>query len=659
MKTLLVANRGEIAVRVIRTAQQKGLRTVAVFAESDRHAPHVHLADTAVCLGDGPVAQTYLDQAEVLDAMTRTGADAVHPGYGFLSENADFAERVIAEGWTWVGPPVNAMRAMASKAHAKQTLEPKGVPMIPGYHGDDQSEATLKAQALSIGFPLLVKASAGGGGKGMKVAESQEELDDALQSARREAENSFGDSRLLLEKFLVKPRHIEVQILADQHGNVVSLFERDCSVQRRHQKVLEEAPAQGLSPSLREQMWQAAETTAREIGYEGAGTVEFILSADGAFYFLEMNTRLQVEHPVTECITAQDLVAWQLDIACGEHLPPIRPVEPIGHAIEVRFYAEDPSQNFLPMVGRIDHLSFAQGDGVRIDSGVYEQTDVSSFYDPMLAKIIVHADDRAAALSKLSQVLAQTRCFGLTTNLGFLRHLIKQPAVRDMTVHTRWLDEPEQRFVEPTLATLSGWAALAAVLHQFAQPVSQAFERHRGWRMNGQQQFSFALSENQRVGVVRQGLGWQLQLPEGDLVIEQLSYQAIDEARGRIRAQVDGVLIEWDTHVTAERVSLDNGDRQFTQVWWQAAKAHDHDADLSGREIAALPGTVTALYKQPGDAVSVGDKLLSYEAMKMETTLMADVAGTLRDMAWQVGDQIGEGDLLYDIEIHDDAGVTV
>ncbi|EAR11037.1 acetyl/propionyl/methylcrotonyl-CoA carboxylase subunit alpha [Reinekea blandensis] len=655
MKTLLIANRGEIAVRVIRTAKQQGLRTVAVFSETDRHAPHVDLADTAVCLGDGPVAKTYLDQDKILAAMTTTGADAVHPGYGFLSENAEFAERVMAAGWTWVGPPVDAMKAMASKARAKQTLEPKGVPMIPGYHGDDQSDATLTAEALTIGFPLLVKASAGGGGKGMKVAESEAELSDALQSARREAENSFGDDRLLLEKFLVQPRHIEVQILADQHGNVVSLFERDCSVQRRHQKVLEEAPAPNLSQSLREQMWLAAETTAREIGYEGAGTVEFILSTEGEFYFLEMNTRLQVEHPVTECITGQDLVAWQLNIARGETLPPIRPVEPIGHAIEARFYAEDPAQNFLPMVGHIHQLTFPQGDGIRIDSGVYEQTDVSSFYDPMLAKVIVHADNREAALLKMRQVLAQTRCFGLTTNLGFLRHLIEQPEVQNMTVHTRWLDEQEQRFSAPNVPEQAGWAALAAVLHQCHQPADDAFTRHRGWRMNGQRRWTYALSEQTRIEVVRTGRNWQIDLPEGGLHLEQVSYQPTGDSLGELSAQSKGRLYRWAVYVTDDSVWLDDGHQPLVQTWWRAEKAHDHDVDVSGREVAALPGTVTALYKQPGDHVRVGDKLLSYEAMKMETTLMADVDGVLSDMSWQVGDQIGEGDLLYDITATADA----
>lgn len=650
MKTLLIANRGEIAVRVMRTAQQQGVRTVAVYSEADRHAPHVQMADTAVYLGDGPVAQTYLDQDKIIDAMRRTEADAVHPGYGFLSENAQFAERVHAEGWIWVGPPVAAMTSMASKAHAKQTLEPKGVPMIPGYHGDAQDDDTLIAEAEKIGFPLLVKASAGGGGKGMKVAETEAELLDALHSARREAENSFGDARLLLEKFLVKPRHVEVQILADQHGNVVSLFERDCSVQRRHQKVLEEAPAPELPQDIREKMWLAAETTAREIGYEGAGTVEFILSADGAFFFLEMNTRLQVEHPVTECITGQDLVAWQLDIARGRVLDNIRPDQPIGHAIEVRFYAEDPAQNFLPMVGHIDSLTFPDESGIRIDSGVYEEADVSSFYDPMLAKIIVHAEDRPAALAKMKRALAQTRCFGLTTNLGFLRHLLEQPEVHEMSVHTRWLDHEDQLFTEPKMASLPGWAALAAVLHENASPVSNAFERHAGWRMNGQRQWGFALAEDEQVAVVQQGETFQLQLGHGELNVERVDYRRWDAHRGQLRAQVDGIMVEWDTHVKGDRVSLDNGARQFAQTWWRAAKAHDHDLDISGREIAALPGTVTALYKQEGDVVSAGDKLLSYEAMKMETTLMADVDGTVKTLSWAVGDQIGEGDLLYEID---------
>ena len=655
--TLLIANRGEIAVRVINSARLMGIRTVAVFAEADRDAPHVALADTAVFLGDGPVNQTYLDKARILSAMQKSGANAVYPGYGFLSEDADFAEQVNNAGHIWVGPPPAAMRAMASKAQAKQTLEPKGVPMIPGYHGDDQDVDLLTAQASDIGYPLLVKASAGGGGKGMRVVEAAAELRDAIDSAKREAKNSFGDDRLLLEKFLVRPRHIEVQILADEHGKVLSLFERDCSVQRRHQKVLEEAPAANLPQSTREAMWLAAETAAREIGYVGAGTVEFILSADGAFYFLEMNTRLQVEHPVTECITGLDLVAWQLKVAQGEPLSVDRPAQPDGHAIEVRLYAEDPAQNFTPMVGRIEHLSFPSGPGIRIDSGVFEQTQVSSFYDPMLAKIIVHAKDRPAALTKLRQVLDSTRCFGVTTNLAFLRLLVKQPEVADLTVHTRWLDDQDEFYQARELHSAPCWAALASVLHAAQTTPVNPWQRHRGWRASGQRQWLFAISESEQVSVIRDGERYRLNMNEHEIGVERVSWTPMANHQGRLRAQVDGVSVEWHAFVTPERVWLDNGDRKCDVNWWLASKAHDHDVEASGRVVATLPGVVTALYKKAGDRVDVGDKLLSYEAMKMETTLTAEVAGVLQECDWQVGDQLSEGDLLFTIdtdEVNDD-----
>ena len=652
--TLLIANRGEIAVRIIRSAHKMGIRTVAVFAEADRKAPHVALADTAYFLGDGPVNQTYLDVDKILTAIEKTNANAVHPGYGFLSEDANFAEQIMAAGHIWVGPPPSAMRAMASKARAKQTLEPKGVPMIPGYHGDEQADAVLQKKAQEVGFPLLVKASAGGGGKGMKVVTKESELADAIASARREAKNSFGDDRLLLERFLVKPRHIEVQILADEHDKVLSLFERDCSVQRRHQKVLEEAPAANLPEHTRVAMWQAAETAAREIGYVGAGTVEFILSTEGEFFFLEMNTRLQVEHPVTECITGLDLVAWQLDIAQGKPLTVERPAQPNGHAIEVRLYAEDPTQNFLPMVGDIEQLTFPEGEGIRIDTGVYEQTYVSSFYDPMLAKIIVHAPNRTKALQQLGHVLEATRCFGVTTNLEFLRRLVKQPEVKGLNVHTRWLDDNDAFYQTRTLHSAACWAALASVLKMQNRPTNDPWTRHSGWRTAGHHQWLFGLSASEQVSVVQQGQqqGQQYRLETNDqqLLVADASWTHIDEHRGRLRAQVDNVTIEWDAYIHSDKVWLDNGDRKETVCWWLASKVHESDVAATGRVTAVLPGVVTAIYKRVGDVVALGDKLISYEAMKMETTLVATVAGVLNSFSWQVGEQISEGDLLYLIE---------
>ena len=679
IQTLLIANRGEIAVRIIRTARDLGIRTVAIFAEADRAALHVQLADSRVCLGDGPVNRTYLNADKILAAMARTGADAVHPGYGFLSEDAGFAQAVQDAGFIWVGPPVAAMLAMASKASAKQTLAPKGVPMIPGYHGADQADATFLAEAGQIGLPLLVKASAGGGGKGMQVVEQLADLEDALAKARREAKNSFGDDRLLLEKYLIEPRHVEVQILADSHGRVISLFERDCSLQRRHQKVLEEAPAPFLPEATRRAMWLAAETAAAEIGYVGAGTVEFILAASGEFFFLEMNTRLQVEHPVTELIADLDLVAWQLRIAAGAALNYQRPEAPIGHAIEVRLYAEDPAQNFQPVVGTINTLSFPSGHGIRIDSGVVSGDRVSPFYDPMLAKIIVHADTRAAALSKLQRVLAETRCVGLTTNLAFLRQLSRQPALAELSIHTRWLDAPHS-FIQPVALTSAPlWAALAQVLwheHQNAS-ASNPWQRHGGWRMDGQRRWCYRSAADTAIEVVEANGIWTLTAHDQSLVLERVHWHALGPRHGQVQAEVAGLSVHWDAFLFAAdsaapqgqnsipslgrvqarvqdragAVWLDNGDRVESISWWQVTVGPSAEGEKLGRQYALLPGIVTAVYAQPGDRVAIGDKLLSLEAMKMETTQIAQVAGILRELPWQVGEQIGEGELLFDIEL--------
>jgi 3-methylcrotonyl-CoA carboxylase alpha subunit len=653
IQTLLIANRGEISVRIIKSAREMGIRTVAVFAEADRNSLHVKEADSAIFLGEGPVNQTYLVQQKIIDAMKKSGADAVHPGYGFLSEDAGFAERVINEGFIWVGPPVAAMNAMASKANAKKTLQPKGVPMIPGYHGDLQDDETLRVEAQKIGLPLLVKASAGGGGKGMKVVTETDALNDAIDSARREAKNSFGDDRLLLEKYLVKPRHIEIQIMADLHGNVVSLFERDCSIQRRHQKVLEEAPAVNLPETVRQAMWLAAETAAKEIGYAGAGTVEFILSATGEFFFLEMNTRLQVEHPVTELITGLDLVEWQLRVAQGEILNITKPDVPLGHAIEVRLYAEDPSDNFAPMVGELRSFSYPVMAGLRVDTGIESSASVSSFYDPMLAKIIVHGSDRNSALQKMRRALSEIRCQGLTTNLSFLRQLTKQKTVIENTVYTRWLDDFPEFYQADQLTSLPSWSAIASVAKQLWETKSTSWSRHAGWRMDGRSTWQFAVSEQDSVNVIIDKGTWSVTQTFGEqthsLTASNVLWHSTAENSGRLSAEVDGHLIEWDVLFDGDKVWLDNGDRIESITWWKAEKAHDTDIDSVGHAVAVLPGTVTAVYKKQGESVIVGDKLLSFEAMKMETTLTAEVAGTLDVFTWQEGDQISEGDILFNI----------
>lgn len=650
MQTLLIANRGEIAVRIIRTARTMGLRTVAVFSAADQHSLHVKSADSAVYLGEGSAADTYLNIAKLLQAAKDSQADAVHPGYGFLSESAEFAETLINAGVIWVGPPISAMQLMSSKATAKQTLAPKGVPMIPGYHGIEQGDERLIAEAADIGFPLLVKASAGGGGKGMRVVESIDSLPDALASARREALHAFGSDQLLLEKFLAQPRHVEVQIMADQHGKVISLFERDCSAQRRHQKVLEEAPAPGLAAETRQAMWLAAETVAREIQYVGAGTVEFILAPNGEFYFLEMNTRLQVEHPVTEAICDVDLVAWQLRVAAGEPLAIDRPAQPTGHAIEVRLYAEDPAQNFQPSVGVLEHLDFPSGAGLRVDSGVASGDQISGLYDPMLAKLIAHGTDRADALSKLQRMLSATRLIGFTTNLRFLRQLVQQPEVRDMRVHTRWLDEADFYHGKP-LQSLPVWAALASVQRQLKQQQDSVWQRHHGWRMDGSRQWQFYLAADQAVTVTELAGVWAAQIAQQSITVYGLSFEVIDAAHGRLTGCVDGQRIGWDVFDGGDTLWLDNGDRLESIRWWQPEQALTAEAEDSSLELAQLPGVVTAIFKQPGERIKAGDKVLAFEAMKMEIVVSAKQDGVLDCRPWQVGDQLCEGDCLFDVQV--------
>ena len=448
--SLLVANRGEIACRILRTARRMGLRGIAVFSDADAGAAHVAQADAAIRIGPPPARESYLDIPAILAAARATGAEAVHPGYGFLSENADFAEACLAAGLVWIGPPPAAIRAMGSKAAAKALMERSGVPLVPGYHGEDQSEARLVAEAARIGFPILVKASAGGGGKGMKVAATAAELEEALALAKGEARAAFGDDRLLLERYLQRPRHIEIQVFGDSQGNIIHLHERDCSIQRRHQKVVEEAPAQGMTAERRAAMGAAACAAARAVGYVGAGTVEFI-STEEDFHFMEMNTRLQVEHPVTEAITGLDLVEWQIRIAMGEALPLAQHQVPLeGHAIEMRLYAEDPARDFAPSTGRLRHLALPEGlPGVRVDAGVRPGDAVSIHYDPMLAKIIAHGADRATALRRLDRALATATVAGIQTNLPLLRGIAVHPDFRQGAVDTGFIARHAESLLAP------------------------------------------------------------------------------------------------------------------------------------------------------------------------------------------------------------------
>lgn len=653
---LLIANRGEIARRIQRSARALGIETVAVYSDADRNALHVREADQAICLGGATASQSYLNRDALLAAVRETGADAVHPGYGFLSEDADFAEAVTEAGIAWVGPPPAAMRAMASKAAAKQTLEPRGVPMIPGYHGDDQSDVRLLEEAERIGFPLLVKASAGGGGKGMRVVEKLELVADALESARREARNAFGDDRLLLERYLVNPRHVEVQIMADTQGNVWSLFERDCSLQRRHQKVVEEAPAPALNDDTRKAMWQAAEVAASSIGYVGAGTVEYIVDASGDFFFLEMNTRLQVEHPVTECITGLDLVALQLRIAEGESLPEERPATPKGHAFEVRLYAEDPDQDFRPTTGTLSHVVWPQGPGVRIDTGIESGSEVSPFYDPMLAKLIVHGATRDEALARLNRALAETRLVGLTTNLNFLRRLCAATDVADFNIHTHWI-EANRDLWQHQPNQHACWSALAASVVQNHQDAGHTDPWHRlsGWRRFQQRRWLYNRSETEQCVVTEHQGIWQAHCASETLTLSDVTVEHLGGEHYRLQGREGQHRCQLDAWPDAAGIEVDDGHSRWHQVWWQAEAAHEEGQGGDGQVKALMPGTVTAVHQEAGATVKRGDKILSMEAMKMETTLTAPLDGILVQCSLAVGDRVEDGQVLFVVDPEEEA----
>ncbi len=490
---ILIANRGEIACRVATTARRLGIRTVAVYSEADAGARHVTACDEAIAIGGAAAADSYLKADRIIAAAKATGAQAIHPGYGFLSENAAFADACTEAGLVFIGPPAAAIRAMGSKSAAKALMEKAGVPLVPGYHGEQQDAAFLQQQADQIGYPVLLKASAGGGGKGMRIVERSEDFVAALASCQREAKSSFGDERVLVEKYLVRPRHIEIQVFADTQGNAVSLFERDCSVQRRHQKVLEEAPAPGMTDERRKAMGDAAVAAARAVGYVGAGTVEFIAQQDGSFYFMEMNTRLQVEHPVTEMITGTDLVEWQLRVASGERLPQLQDDLTIhGHAIEARIYAENPEKGFLPSIGQLQHLrmpaaaEFTRDRVVRIDAGVREGDAITPYYDPMIAKLIVWGADRAQALARMSQALAAVEVVGLSTNVAFLGRLIASQPFASAALDTGLIERHHDAlFPAPTPAPLPVLAlACAALMRDESSSSSDPWAQTSGWRMN-------------------------------------------------------------------------------------------------------------------------------------------------------------------------------
>ena len=648
--TLLVANRGEIACRVIRTARRMGLRTVAVFSDADAQAMHVAMADAAIRLGPAPARESYLSIPALLDAARRSGAEAVHPGYGFLSENADFADACADAGLIFVGPPPAAIRAMGSKAAAKALMEKAGVPLVPGYHGDDQSDGTLRDAAQSIGFPILVKASAGGGGKGMKIARDAAELEEAIALARGEARSAFGDDRLLLERYLTKPRHIEIQVFADTHGNVVSLFERDCSIQRRHQKVLEEAPAPGMTPDRRAAMGEAACDAARAIGYVGAGTVEFIAEGED-FHFMEMNTRLQVEHPVTEAITGLDLVEWQLRIAAGEPLPTTNPAI-AGHAIEVRLYAEDPARDFAPSVGTLRHLALPEGAGIRVDAGVRAGDTIPIHYDPMIAKLIAHGADREEARRRLLRALHATEVAGVRTNLPLLRAILAHPGFAAADLDTGFIAR------HPDLLAPAGpapRAALAAALLRLLrdEPVTDPADPHSpwglatAWRLNGEGWQDFQLFDGGAAMTLRAhlGAGIVLDLPGGAGRVADLAWDGdvarftLDDAAIRARVMREG---------DALTVILDGTTHELRHADPRAAAGVAESA--GGRVVSPMPGRVLQVLVAPGDRVARGAVLLVIEAMKVQMRIAAPSEGVVGAIRCGVGDLVEDGAELVVLE---------
>jgi 3-methylcrotonyl-CoA carboxylase alpha subunit len=659
---ILIANRGEIACRIIKTARRMGIATVAVYSEADANARHVRLADEAVCIGPAAARESYLVADRILQAARATCAQAVHPGYGFLSENAGFAEACVASGLSFIGPPASAIRAMGSKSAAKALMAKAGVPLTPGYHGDEQDAAFLEGQAGQIGYPVLIKASAGGGGKGMRRVDRAEDFAAALTSCQREARNAFGDDHVLVEKYVLKPRHIEIQVFGDSHGGCVYLFERDCSVQRRHQKVLEEAPAPGMTPARRAAMGQAAVNAARAVGYVGAGTVEFIVNPDGSFYFMEMNTRLQVEHPVTEMITGQDLVEWQLRVASGERLPLAQEALTIsGHAIEARIYAEDPDKGFLPSTGRLVHLSPpVESDHVRVDTGVEQGDEITPHYDPMIAKLIVWGADRQQALARMRQALAQYRVVGVQNNVEFLSRLVAVPAFAEADLDTGLIEReqallfPPNRTVPAAVWQLAGLAELLSEARRserraLAAPHAQSpWSLQDGWRLNGRARRRIALRHEealQEVEVEVSATGLTLWLGEQPVF-----------ARGTLGADFELHAQLGDRRVRA--VVIASGERRqvfFEGRVWPLVLVDRLHVGGEGEEVlgglkAPMPGKVIALIATAGANVEKGAPLLVLEAMKMEHTIHAPRAGILKGFHVAPGDQVSDGADLVDFE---------
>jgi len=648
LQSLLIANRGEIACRIIRTARRLGVRTIAVYSSADRGALHTHLADEAVEIGPPEARASYLAVERILQAARDTHAVAIHPGYGFLSENAEFARACQAAGIVFVGPPPGAIERMGSKSEARQLMAAAGVPVLPGYDGDDQSDGVLEAEAARLGFPLLVKPTAGGGGKGMRIVRAAPELGEALAGARREAAKSFGDPKLLLERFVEKGRHVEIQVFADTHGEAVHLFERDCSLQRRHQKVIEEAPAPGLDAATREAMGAAAVAAAKAVGYVGAGTVEFLYDGRG-FYFLEMNTRLQVEHPVTEMITGLDLVEWQLRVADGEPLPLRQSqVTRRGHAVEARLYAEDPERGFLPSTGRIERLRFPTHlEHVRIDTGVREGDAVSIHYDPMVAKVIAWGSDRLEAIDRLRAALESTDVDGVRTNTRFLWEILGHGAVRAGDVSTRLLETGLPSGGATDADTRAAWLIGGAVgahigtgLNRDGAVPGMPWAQRGGFRLNAPATVRVALG----LGGERRWLRLHPAGPDVEIELDGRTHllEGCALGQGRVRGRLDGQPFEARYECSHDGFVLRRECLRFDVVEDTGA-VHHASAEHEGHLRSPMPGLVLDVRARTGEQVAAGAVLVVLEAMKMEHSLCAPWAGTVSAVAVKPGDRVEEG----------------
>ena len=661
-KKILIANRGEIACRVAATARRMAIKTVAVYSDADASAKHVGFCDEAVYIGASAPKDSYLRWERIIEAAKATGSEAIHPGYGFLSENEEFAQACLDAGLVFIGPPASAIKAMGLKAESKQLMEKAGVPLVPGYHGADQDPALLQREADRIGYPVLIKASAGGGGKGMRAVERSEDFEAALASCKREAINSFGNDTVLVEKYAQRPRHIEIQVFGDMHGNYVYLFERDCSVQRRHQKVLEEAPAPGMTEAMRRQMGEAAVAAARAVSYVGAGTVEFIVEqrADGSmnFFFMEMNTRLQVEHPVTEAITGLDLVEWQLRVASGEPLLLAQDQLRInGHAIEARICAENPDNNFLPTTGTLRVYdkpvctAFERGT-IRVDDGVRQGDTISPFYDSMVAKLIVHCQTREEALARMDEALSQTRIVGLSTNVQFLRYVVRSPSFSQANLDTALI--PREAAVlfnqEPVGLPLAAASAIAqTLLAEKASEGADPFSRRDGWQTHGvtQRPFEFEFRGESAKATLTYLHDGALRLTIGEMsgpLVFSRSGEGIDIqfAGQRLTAAVFA-------QGEVDHVFTARGATQITAIDLLAHAGESHTE--GGRLTAPMPGKILSFSVKAGDLVKKGQPLAVMEAMKMEHTIAAPADGVVEELMYAPGDQVTEGSELLKIAV--------